>query len=298
MTESIQLIKQIIKPKLKELRLSIYLLTRNTLTRISLIILLVLILIAVFAPQIAPYPTHLLLENNPTDKLMPPSSQYFFGTDELGRDIFSRILYGARLSLEASVYVVGFALVIGTILGAIAGTIGKLVDEIIMRITDLFMSFPPLLLTIAITAVLGPSLKNAQFAIILTWWPWYARLARGQAISLRERQFIKAAEAIGTPTYKIILSHIIPNCISPIIVQASMDMGTVILALAGLGFLGLGAQPPIPEWGLMISTSRNYFMNAWWYSAFPGLAILITVMTLNLLGDGLREILDPKTRKL
>ncbi len=285
------------KPRIKELKFSLFLLNRNQLTKISLFIVLGLIILAIISPYIIPYPGHAKMETNPQDKLLPPSSQYFFGTDELGRDIFSRVLCGTRISLNTALLAVGLALLIGIPLGAIAGSVGGYIDEVIMRITDIFLSFPPLLLAIAISAILGPSLQNAMLSIAISWWPWYTRLIRGQAISLKERQFVKAAEAIGTSPAKIIFSHIVPNCISPVIVQASMDMGGVILTIASLSFLGLGAQPPTPEWGLMINTSRNYFLNAWWYSIFPGLAIFITVLAFNLLGDGLREILDPKTRK-
>jgi len=238
-----------------------------------------------------------MLDTNPQDKLLPPSAGYWFGTDELGRDIFSRVLYGTRISLMAGLLAVGLSLLIGIPLGAIAGASAWYIDESIMRITDIFLSFPGLLMAIAIAAILGPSLQNAIIAISVSWWPWYTRIVRGQAISLRERQFVKAAQAIGTPHFKIIFSHIIPNCIAPVIVQASMDIGGVILTIAALSFLGLGAQPPTPEWGLMIATSRTYFLSAWWYSFFPGMAILITVLVFNLLGDGLREVLDPKTRK-
>lgn len=288
---------QSLKPRIKEFRLSIYLLNRNKLTRLALFTVLLLALIALIAPVIAPYRSHIYGEANPKDKLLPPSAKYFFGTDELGRDIFSRVLYGTRISLETALLAVGLALLIGVPLGAIAGASGGFVDELIMRITDIFLSFPPLLLAIAIAAFLGPNLTNAMLAIAISWWPWYTRLIRGQAVSIKERQFVKAAKAIGTPPMKIIFGHIVPNCIAPVIVQASMDLGGVILTAASLSFLGLGAQPPTPEWGLMISTSRNYFLNAWWYSLFPGMAIFITVLAFNLLGDGLREILDPKTRK-
>jgi len=284
--------------RFKQLRLSFYLLNRNLLTRIALIVVMLLIVLAVVSPLVVPYPKHIEEETNPAEKLLPPSSRYFFGTDELGRDIFSRVLYGTRISLQTALIAVGLALLIGVPLGAIAGTIGGFVDEFIMRITDIFLSFPPLLLAIAISAILGPNLSNAMLSIAISWWPWYARLIRGQAISIKQRQFVRAANAIGTPMHQIISQHIVPNCIAPVIVQASMDIGGVILTIASLSFLGLGAQAPIPEWGLMVSTSRNYFLNAWWYSIFPGLAIFVTVLAFNLLGDGLREILDPKTRKL
>lgn len=287
-----------LKPRIKEAKFSLYLLNRNRLTRLSLMIVLALIVIALVAPLIVPYPQHINLETNPQDKLLAPSGQYFFGTDELGRDIFSRVLYGTRISLQTALLAVGLALLIGIPLGAIAGYFGGFIDELIMRVTDVFLSFPPLLLAITIAAFMGPSLQNAMLAIALSWWPWYTRLIRGQAVSIRERQFVKAARAIGTPPFKIVFQHIVPNCISPVIVQASMDIGGVILTIASLSFLGLGAQPPTPDWGLMVSTSRNYFLNAWWYSIFPGLAIFITVLVFNLLGDGLREIMDPKTRKL
>ena len=286
-----------IAPRIKEFRETVYLLKRNKLTRIALLAIYALIFIAVFAPWLAPHSTHIMMDTNPQDKLLAPCAKYLFGTDELGRDIFSRVLYGTRISLQTGLLAVGISLLIGVPLGAIAGASNWYIDETIMRITDIFLSFPGLLLAIAIAAILGPSLQNAMLAISISWWPWYTRIVRGQAISLRERQFVKAAKAIGTPHYKIIFSHIIPNCIAPVIVQASMDIGGVILTIAALSFLGLGAQPPTPEWGLMISTSRTYFLSAWWYSFFPGMAILITVLVFNLLGDGLREVLDPKTRK-
>lgn len=286
-----------LQPSIHEFKISFYLFNRNYLQRISIIIIGLLILIAIFASVIAPYPSHALGATNAQDKLLPPSSQYLFGTDELGRDLFSRVIYGTRISLRAALLAVGLALLIGVPLGAIAGGLGGVADEIIMRITDVFLSFPPLLLAIAISSFLGPSLENAILAIAISWWPWYTRIVRGQAVSIRERQFVRAARAIGTPSYKIIFKHILPNTLAPVIVQASMDIGSVILTVASLSFLGLGAQPPIPEWGLLISTSRTYFLNAWWYSTFPGIAIFITVMVFNLIGDGIREVLDPRTRK-
>jgi peptide/nickel transport system permease protein len=249
------------------------------------------------APLIIPYPEDIYDNTHSEIKLSPPSAEHIFGTDELGCDIFSRVIYGTRISLMTALIAVGLALLIGVPLGAIAGATGGWVDEILMRVTDVFLSFPPLLLAIAIAALAGPSLRNAIIAIAASWWPWYTRLVRGQTISLRERQFILAAEAIGTGRGRIIFSHIVPNTISPVIVQASMDMGGVILTIASLSFLGLGAQAPTPEWGLMVSFSRNYFLDAWWYSLYPGLAILITVLVFNLLGDGFREALDPKTSR-
>ena len=285
------------KPRLKRFRESLYLLSRNKLSLLALIILVLLALIAILAPYIAPYPEDFADAAHMSESLLPPSAQHWMGTDELGRDIFSRVLYGARVSLRAALCAVGLSLVIGIPLGAIAGSFGGWVDNVIMRITDVFLSFPPLLLAIAMVALMGSSLNNAVLAISLSWWPWYTRLVRGQAISVKERKFVQAAESIGTFRMKIIFKHIIPNCISPVIVQASMDIGGVILTVASLSFLGLGAQLPTPEWGLMISTGRRFFPDSWWYCIFPGLAIFITVLCFNLLGDAIREILDPKTRK-
>ena len=291
-------IQRVLHSRLREWRLSFHLLWRNSLTRLAFLVAILLVLLAIFAPVIAPYPEHAGSVTNPAEMLQPPSAENLFGTDEQGRDVFSRVLFGARISLRAALIAVGLSLAIGIPLGAIAGAVGGFVDEIIMRITDVFLSFPPLLLSIAIAALMGPSLQNAILAIALSWWPWYTRLIRSQAISIKERQFVRAAVAIGVRPGTIIVRHIVPNCIAPVIVQASMDIGGVILTIASLSFLGLGAQAPTPEWGLMINTSRNYLMSAWWYSIFPGVAIFISVLVFNLLGDGIREILDPKTRKL
>lgn len=286
-----------LQPTFREWRLSFYLLNRNRLQRISLVIIILLILAAIFAPWIAPYPEHAMSATNPDDKLQPPSLKYLFGTDELGRDLFSRVIFGTRISLQTALLAVGLALLIGVPLGAIAGGLGGIVDEVIMRITDVFLSFPSLLLAIAIAAFMGPNLRNAMLSIAISWWPWYTRIIRGMAVSIRERQFVRSARAIGTPVHRTIFKHILPNTLAPVIVQASMDLGGVILTIASLSFLGLGAQPPTPEWGLLISTSRTYFLNAWWYSTFPGIAIVVTVLVFNLVGDGIREVLDPRTRK-
>ena len=286
-----------LKPRLKSFQESMYLLTKNKLSFVALLIIVLIVIMAILAPYIIPYPRDIADEAHIENKFAPPSKEHIFGTDELGRDVFSRVVYAARVSLSTAVIAVGFALLIGVPLGAIAGSLGGWVDNVIMRITDVFLSFPPLLLAIAMVSILGSSLTNAIIAIAISWWPWYTRLVRGQAISVKERKFVQAAETIGTPRHRIIFSHILPNTISPVIVQASMDMGGVILTVASLSFLGLGAQLPTPEWGLMISVGRNYFPDMWWCCIFPGLAIFITVLCFNLLGDAIREILDPKTRK-
>lgn len=289
--------KESFAPKWKNFKESVYLLNSNRLSQAAAIVILLIVLCAIFAPVIVPHPEHIADEADVANKFIAPCAEYWFGTDELGRDIFSRVLYGTRISLSTAILAVGLSLLIGIPLGAVAGTLGGVVDNIIMRITDIFMSFPPLLLAIALVSLMGPGMRNAIIAIAISWWPLYARLIRGQAISIRERKFVQAAETIGTPRHKIVFKHIIPNTISPVIVQASMDMGGVILTVASLSFLSLGAQAPNPEWGLMVSTARSYFPDAWWYSLFPGLAIFLTVLCFNLVGDSMREILDPKTRK-
>lgn len=288
---------KIIKSKLNQQKLNIYLLKKNALTKFALYSVVALVLIAILVPIILPASVHVSQDANPQEKLLHPSSSHIFGTDELGRDIFKRVLLGTSISLKTAVLAVGAAILIGIPIGAVAGYFGGFIDELLMRFTDVFLGFPSLLLAIVISAFLGPNLNNATLAIALSWWPWYTRIVRGQAVSLKERQFVKAAQSMGATSGSIIFRHIIPNCIAPIVVQASMDIGGVILTIASLSFLGLGAQAPTPEWGLMVSTSRNYFLNAWWYSIFPGLAIFFSVLIFNLLGDGLREILDPKTRK-
>jgi peptide/nickel transport system permease protein len=286
-----------IKPKIRGFRESLYLLAKNKLSLWAMIILAVIALFAILAPYIAPHPEDIADEAHIAEKFLVPSAAYPLGTDELGRDILSRIIYGTRVSLTTAIIAVGASLLIGVPLGAVAGASGGWIDNIIMRITDVFLSFPPLLLAIALVSLMGSNLTNAVIAIAISWWPWYTRLVRGSAISVKERKFVQAAETIGTPKWKIVFKHILPNTISPVIVQASMDMGGVILTIASLSFLGLGAQAPTPEWGLMISNGRNYFPDKWWCCIFPGLAIFLTVLCFNLLGDAIREILDPKTRK-
>lgn len=286
-----------LEPRIRELKYSIHLIRKNPLTMLGVLIIFVLIFIAIFAPFITPYPEHALGAVDPKNAYNPPCLKYPFGTDEMGRDIFSRIVYGARISLKIGCLVIFLCLIIGSPLGVVAGFAGGKIDETIMRITDVFLGFPPLLLAMAISAALGPNLVNAMIAIAISWWPWYTRLLRGEAVSVKERAFVEAARATGVSDSKIVFRHILPNCLSPVIIQASMDFGSVILTSASLSFLGLGAQPPTPEWGLMVNIGRIYFLDYWWGATFPGLAIFITVLAFNLLGDGLREVLDPRTRR-
>ncbi len=267
---------------------------RDPLAMMSLMIIGVFLIIAIFAPILAPYPEQGAGKSSPKTLYLPPSLEHPFGTDELGRDVLSRVMYGARPAFIVPLVVVALAVAIGAPLGAIAGYKGGWIDEGIMRVTDLFLAFPSLLLAMAITAALGRGLENAAIALIISWWPWYTRLVRGIAVSLRERPFVEAAQSIGVRDSVIIFRHILPNSISPILVQVTVDMGTVILVAGGLAFIGLGTQPPDADWGLMISTGRTAVLNQWWISLFPALAIFVLILAFNLLGDVLRDILDPR----
>lgn len=270
---------------------------RDPLALASTVIIVLFILVAVFAEQIAPYPLEGAGKTNAPNALLAPSPEYPLGTDKLGRDMLSRIIVGARAALIVPMGVVFFAVLIGAPLGALAGYKGGWVDEVIMRITDLFLAFPSLLLAMAITSALGRGLDKAAIALVISWWPWYTRIARGVAVSLRERYFVEAARAIGVSDAVIVLRHILPNTISPILVQATVDLGTVILAMGGLAFLGLGTQPPSPDWGLMVSEGRELILNQWWVATYPGIAIFVVVLAFNLLGDTLRDIFDPRQYK-
>lgn len=270
---------------------------RDPLALISTLIIILFIFVAIFAFQVAPYPLEGAGKTNADNSLLRPSPDHPFGTDKLGRDVLSRIIVGSRAALIVPIGVVLFAVLIGTPLGALAGYKGGWVDEVIMRITDLFLAFPSLLLAMAIASALGRGLDKAAIALVISWWPWYTRIARGVAISLRERYFVEAARAVGVRDAVIILRHILPNTISPILVQATVDLGTVILAMGGLAFLGLGTQPPAPDWGLMISEGRELILNHWWVATYPGIAIFVVVLAFNLLGDTLRDIFDPRQYK-
>ena len=263
----------------------------NPLNVVALALIAVFAACALFAPLLAPYDP--LLQELGT-RLQPPSSQHWLGTDSLGRDIASRILYGARISLIVGVVVVASAGVVGTAIGLVAGYAGGLVDDALMRLTEVFLAFPALILAMAIAGALGPSLTNAIIAIAAVTWAVYARLVRGQILSLRRREFVEAARAMGASRTRIVLRHLLPNALAPLMVQASFDLGSSIIAAAGLSFIGFGAQPPTPEWGVMISEGRNYKSTQPGFSLFPGVAILLAVGSFNLLGDGLRDAFDPR----
>jgi len=253
-----------------------------------LLLMLALSLLAPWLPLAEPTAIDL------TSKLLPPGAGHWFGTDSLGRDIFSQVLYGARISLLIGLGVVLVALAIGVPLGLVAGYAGGRIDSVLMRFSDVFLAFPPLLLPIMLVAMMGPGLGNATLAVAVSWFPWYARIARAAALSIKTENYIVSARAFGASHARIVWRHVLPNCSTPIVVQASLDFGYAILTTASLGFIGLGATPPTPEWGLMISSSRSVFLEYWWTATFPGLAIFLAVMAANLLGDGLRDLLDPK----
>jgi peptide/nickel transport system permease protein len=251
-------------------------------------------LVAVLAPLIAPFPEDAGSATHPLETLEPPSAQHYFGTDQVGRDVFSRVVYGARISPVIAVLVLAISVLIGVPLGIAAGYFGGWIDEVISRLTDVFLAFPALLLALAFAAVMEPSITNTIIAISVTWWPWYTRIVRGQAASVTGRPFVESAKATGIPHRTILLRHILPNSITPIIVQVSLDVGGVILTASALSFLGLGAQDPTPDWGLMVSQGQAFFTTQWWLVTFPGAAIFLTAVAFNLLGDGLRDVLDPR----
>jgi peptide/nickel transport system permease protein len=273
-----------------------HLVRRNPLFISGLVVIVALVVAALFAPYITPYPQDAKHGINFADKLKPPSLQHPFGTDALGRDIFTRVVFGAGMSLKIGLTVILFSLAIGVPLGLIAGFFGGKIDEVIMRLTDMFLAFPPMLLPLAIAAALGASIINAMIAISASWFPWYVRLIRAQVLTVKEELYVESARSIGVSHPVIIYRHILPNVLSPVVIQASMDMGYAILLAASLSFIGVGAKPPTVEWGLMITSARVYFLDYWWTVTFPGLAIFISVLAFNLVGDGLRDILDPKIR--
>lgn len=266
----------------------------NKLAMVGLIILVLLIGMAIFAPLLAP--------QNPFAqdlgaRLQPPSAAHWLGTDGLGRDIMSRLIHGSRITLFIVGTVALIAPIIGLFIGTVAGFAGGWVDQVLMRVTDIFLAFPKLILALAFVAALGPSIGNAVLALALTAWPPYARLARAETLTIRHADFIAAARLQGAGRLRLLIRHIWPLCVSSLIVRVALDMAGIILSAAGLGFLGLGAQPPMPEWGAMISDGRTYILDFWWVAAMPGLAIFTVSIAFNLLGDGLRDVLDPKGDK-
>ncbi len=278
-------------------RRGFYRFRQSTLSLVGLGITLFVFLVAITGPLWVPYPEDAAGAVHVKERFQPPTAAHLFGTDELGRDIFTLVVIGARVSLAVGVIVLLSAVTIGVFLGAIAGFVGGLVNEMIMRLTDIFLTVPSLILAIAVAAALGPSVLNMMLAISLVWWPGYCRLVQAEVASRKQDLYVQAARAAGASRRRIIFTHILPNITSPIIVKASLDMGFAILTAAALGFVGVGARPPTPEWGLMFSAARSYVPQYWWYPIFPGLALFLTVFGFNLLGDGLRDVLDPRAKR-
>ncbi len=269
---------------------------QNPLSMVGLSIIVFLFLVAAIGPFFVPYPDDATGALNLKAKLQPPSWDHWMGTDQVGRDILTRVVVGARVSLLAGIVVILLAVIIGCTLGAIAGFKGGWIGELIMRVTDVFLTIPELILAMAIAASLGPGLFNVMVAVSLAWWPGYCRLTRASILTLRETQFSEAAQSLGASGSRVLFRHLLPNALPTILVKASMDIGFAVLTTAGLGFIGLGTQPPTPDWGAMIADGRRFIRESWWFSTFPGLAILLTVVGFNLLGDGVRDVLDPRSR--
>lgn len=267
---------------------------RNPLGVVGLLIVVVLLFTAAFAPWLATHDPYL---PDLGSRLSAPNAEYWFGADELGRDIYSRLIHGSRLTLLIVALVIVTSAPLGLIIGAVAGTRGGWIDAIFMRVTDVFLAIPKLLLALAFVAALGPGIVNAALAITLTAWPPYARLARAEALTVRNSDYVKAVRLAGASEFRIIVFHVIPMCLSSVIVRMTFDMAGIILTAAGLGFIGLGAQPPLPEWGAMISTGRKFIFDQWWVATVPGIAIFTVSLGFNLLGDALRDLLDPHLRQ-
>jgi len=260
---------------------------------IGLVLVVLLLLLALSAPLIAGDP----LRQNLSARLQAPGAEHLLGTDQLGRDVFSRTVWGSRISLAIGFLVVTLSVVVGASVGLLAGVLGGFWDDLLMRLTDIFLAFPALILAMAISAALGPNLRNVMIAVAVVSWPSYARLMRAQILTLKGLDFVDAAQALGAGQGRVAWKHLLPNSVAPLLVQASFDVGAAILTAAGLGFIGFGAQPPTPEWGAMVSETRNFILEAPWASAAPALAILVTVLAFNLLGDGVRDILDPRGKR-
>lgn len=281
----------------RRLRFLVWVLGRNPSTVLGLALVAAFLLLAAIGPLIVPDPRDAMGAMHLSQKLLPPSAAHWFGTDEMGDDLFTRVVMATRTSLWVGLTITGIATVVGTPLGVAAGYFGGRLRGVIMRITDVFLCVPGLVLALAIVAALGSGIMHGVIALAVVWWPGYVRLVEAKALTLRSESYVDAARTMGASHARILLTHILPNCISPIVIKASMDMGLAILAAASLGFIGLGARPPAPEWGAMIATGRNYMPQDWWYSVFPGLFIFLTVLGFNLVGDGLRDLLDPRSAR-
>ncbi len=289
-----------------EIAMFLYQLRRNPMMISGLVVVVLWVLTSLFAPLLA---TVEPLQQDVASRLQPPgytkviegdgietSVTHYLGTDELGRDIYSRVIYGGRITIPAGVAVIVLGSIVGTVMGAVSGYVGSIYDDILMRFTELFLAFPTIILALAVTAALGPDLRNAILALVIVWWPTYARVIRGLVLELKNQEYVEAARAVGAPHVYILFRTILPNAIAPAIVLATLDIGNAILTFAGLSFLGLGAEPSSPEWGRMVAIGVDFF-DQWWMWLFPGLAIASLVMSFNFIGDGLRDITDPKTRK-
>lgn len=270
------------------------LLLRNPLAMLGIIIIIALVLVALFAPLIAPESP---VGQNLSNRLQPPGGEHWMGTDELGRDIFSRVVYGSRITLLIVALVAVISAPLGLLIGAVSGFFGGWVDKVLMGITDVFLSMPKLILALAFVAALGPGIENAIIAIAITAWPVYARIARAETLTFRQSEFIAATQMLGASNARVIVYHVLPLCTSSMIVRVTLDMAGIILIAAGLGFLGLGAQPPLPEWGAMISRGRTFILDQWWVATMPGIAIIIVSLGFCFLGDGLRDVLDPRQKE-
>ena len=278
-------------------RRAVYRFRQSALSIVGLLLVAGLVFVALFGAWLAPYPEHVAGGINTALRFRPPSGAHLFGTNELGQDVFSLVLAGTRVSLFAGLAVVALGALIGTMIGAIAGYAGGWTDDILMRIADLKLTVPGLIFAMAIAAALGPGIFNMVLAIAAGWWPGYARLVRGEVMARKEEMFVTAARAIGAGPGRILFRHILPNVMTPVIIKMSLDMGFAILTVASLGFIGIGVKPPTPEWGALLSVARNYMPDVWWTAIFPGLAIFVAVFGFNLLGDGLRDVFDPRARR-
>ncbi len=279
----------------REWRKQLRRIAKRPLLIIGTVLVVGILLMAIFAKAFSPYDP---LSTDVLHRLQAPSSTHWFGTDPLGRDVFSRVIYGSRTSVLTAFFVVFFASGIGSIAGGLAGFFGGATEQIVMRAVDVLIAFPYMILAMALAATLGPSLTNTMIALIVVWSPRYARMMRGQVLQTRACEYVESARALGAGPTRVLLRHVIPNCFEPVLVKATLDIGTTIMYAAALSFIGLGAQPPTPEWGAMVSESRSYILFAWWYTTFPGLAIFLATLGFNLVGDGIRDLIDPRTLRI